>query len=160
MKKQTKTNAMRLLERAGVPYEAMYYNIADTDFSGEAVSALLHIEPERFFKTLCIQVGSGQLALCLVAVNRSLNLKTVAAHMGGGTAKLLPPEALKAAVGCERGSVTPLGIQKQCTVLVDDSALRFDTIAISAGQKGASVLLPPRALGSLAHAEFISGLAK
>ncbi|HCL80041.1 MAG TPA: hypothetical protein DIC53_08775, partial [Synergistaceae bacterium] len=108
MKKQPKTNAMRLLDHAGIAYEVLQYKLAKEEFSGEAACRQLQMEAERFFKSLCALSDDGQIALFLVPVERNLDLKLAARALGCKSMSLAATRDLKALTGYERGSVTPL----------------------------------------------------
>lgn len=153
-KSNEKTNVMRLLDKAGIPYEPYYYQLSDEDFSGEEVSRVLGIEPERCFKSLCAKGRDGRIFLCVIPVNRTLNLKKAAAAAGEKSIEMLAVRDLRATVGYERGSVSPVGTKKAFPTFIDRSALEYEQVEISGGAKGASVMLNTRALGDYTRAIF------
>lgn len=154
MKKQPRTNAMRLLDQAGITYEVLQYELGKEEFSGEAACRQLQMEAERFFKSLCALSDDGRVALFLVPVERNLDLKLGARALGSKNLSLAATRELKALTGYERGSVTPLGMKKAYPVFIDETALAFEAIALSGGVMGCVLVLSPKELGSYLHAHF------
>ena len=150
----TKTNAMRLLERAKIAYTPVYYDLGDTEFSGEAVAALTGIPPAQSFKTLCAKGDRRGVLVFVVPVNAELNLKLAALAAGEKRIELLPTKDLLAHTGYVRGCVSPLGMKKAYPTFIDETARAFDTIAVSAGAKGTSLLVAPDALSGCIRTEF------
>lgn len=154
MAANAKTNAMRMLERAKIPYEPVYYDLGDTEFSGEAVAALTGIEPARSFKTLCARGEKKGILVFIVPVSGELQLKAAAKAAGDKRVEMVPGKELLGLTGYIRGCVSPIGMKKQYPTFLDASAQGFETIAISAGAKGASLLVSPQALAGYLPAAF------
>lgn len=141
-----KTNAMRMLERAGVPYRPVYYEIADEEFSGPAVSLLTGIEPARSFKTLCARGEKRGVLVFVIPVDEELDLKAAATASGDKRVELVHVKDLPALTGYVRGGVSPIGMKKSYPTYFDETALLFDEIAVSGGAKGCTLLAEPQAL--------------
>ena len=146
MQKEIKTNAMRMLERAGIPYTPVYYDMGEEEFSGEAVSRLTGINTEQSFKTLCARGDRRGILVFVIPVAGELDLKAAAAAAGDKRVELTHVNELLALTGYVRGGVSPVGMKKQYPTYFDETALLFDAIAISAGQKGCTLLVEPGAL--------------
>ena len=154
MSKQIKTNAMRLLERANIPYEPVYYDLGDMEFSGEAVSKLTGIPEKQSFKTLCAKGEKKGLTVFVVPVSGELDVKAAALAAKDKRMEMLHVKDLLTHTGYVRGGVSPVGMKKQYPTYIDESALGFDKIAISAGARGSSMLVAPEELARLLQAEF------
>ena len=149
MQKEVKTNAMRMLERAGVPYTPVYYDLGEETFSGEAVSALTGIPPEQSFKTLCARGERKGVMVFVIPVSGELDVKAAASAAGDKRIELIHVKDLLGLTGYVRGGVSPVGMKKQYPTYIEETALRFDRIAISGGQKGCTVLVSPQQLLTL-----------
>ena len=153
-KKETVTNAMRLLKQAGVAYEAMYYDLGDEPFSGEAVCRALGVSEEVSFKTLCARGERKGIAVFVIPIAEELNLKAAAAAFGDKAVSLVAVKELPGLTGYERGGVSPVGMKKKYPVFIDETALGLDNIKISGGLKGVSLMVEPRALAKYLNASF------
>ena len=98
--------------------------------------------PERVFKTLVADVD-GQLTIGVVPVTGSLDLKALAAAVGGKRAVLADPEEAEKSSGYVTGGIAPMGLRKRLPVVVDESALQYPTVFCSAGQRGLEIELAP-----------------
>ncbi len=136
-----KTNAVRLLERQGIPFELRPYEVDPDDLSAEAVARKVGLPPEQVFKTLvahgnkhgvCLAVGPGDCELELKALVKATGDKKI------GTVPLKEVEPLTGEI---RGGVTALACRKNFPVYLDETAQMFDVISISAGMRGLQVLL-------------------
>ena len=143
MKKNIKTNVMRLLDKEKIIYTPVYYDLGDIEFSGQAVSELTNIPEEQCFKTLCAINQKGAVFIFVIPVNKELDLKMAATASGNKSIELLPLKDLLKTTGYNRGEVSPVGMKKTYPTYIDKSAENFDNISCSAGKKGASVQLSP-----------------
>lgn len=109
---------------------------------GEEAALALGVEPERVFKTLVADVD-GALTVAVVPVDATLDLKALAAAAGGKKAAMADPGAAERATGYVVGGISPLGQRKRLATVVDDSALAFPTVLVSAGRRGVDVELAP-----------------
>ncbi|MCU1684221.1 MAG: aminoacyl-tRNA deacylase [Amycolatopsis sp.] len=123
-------------------------------FGLEAVEAL-GLAPERVFKTLVAEVD-GTLTVGVVPVTGHLDLKALAAAVGGKKAKMADPAAAQRATGYVLGGISPLGHRSRLPVVIDASAERFETVHCSAGRRGLEVELSPADLVALTNATVAS----
>lgn len=152
--KMHKTNAMRLLERAGIDYETVTYDLADQPFSGEAVSELTGIPCEQSFKTLCARGERKGVLVFVVPVSGELDLRAAATAAGDKRVELLPTAQLVPLTGYERGGVSPVGMKKTYPTVFDETAQLFERIAISGGMKGITLLVDPLKVAQYLGASF------
>ena|SRR5579875_1809385 len=137
------TPAISLLTRSKVahtvhPYE---HDPGAASFGIEAAEAL-GVDPRRLFKTLVAAVD-GALTVAVVPVAGSLDLKALAAAVGGKRAGMADPAAAERATGYVRGGISPLGSRKRLPTVVDATACGFETVFVSAGRRGLQVELAP-----------------
>ncbi|MDR2500547.1 MAG: Cys-tRNA(Pro) deacylase [Treponema sp.] len=149
-----KTNAMRLLDAAGIGYTVKTYAAGDAR-SGLDAARLLGIPPERVFKTLALQAqsgggaretGKGRYLVCCIPAAEALDLKKAARIAGEKKVDLIPQKDLLAVTGYVRGGCSPIGMKKPFPTYVDESAELWETIAVSAGVRGCQMLLAGRDL--------------
>lgn len=147
------TPAIAVLERAKVPHTLHPYDPEHPDAHGygEAAVAALGADPRQVFKTLIARVD-GALTVAVVPVSGSLDLKALAAAAGGRKAAMADPADAERTTGYVRGGISPLGQRKALPTVVDDSALAFPTVLVSAGKRGLQVELPPAELIRLTRA--------
>ncbi|MGF1426245.1 Cys-tRNA(Pro) deacylase [Kitasatospora sp. LaBMicrA B282] len=137
------TPATVALEAAGVPFtvHAYQHDPAAESYGGEAAQAL-GIDPGRVFKTLVAEVD-GALTVGVVPVAGQLDLKALAAAVGGKRAAMADPAAAERSSGYVRGGISPLGQRKPLRTVLDATALAHPTIYVSAGRRGLEVELVP-----------------
>jgi Cys-tRNA(Pro)/Cys-tRNA(Cys) deacylase len=138
-----RTRATQLLARERVPFTVHPYpHDPRADSYGLEAAQALGVPPERIFKTLVATVGN-RLACGVVPVAGRLDLKALAAAVGGKRADLADAAAAERATGYVVGGISPLGQRTRLAVVVDSSALDFETVFVSAGQRGLQVELAP-----------------
>jgi Cys-tRNA(Pro)/Cys-tRNA(Cys) deacylase len=148
----TGTPATALLTRAKVPFTLHpYEHDPRAQAYGEEAAAALGVDPARIFKTLIAAV-EGRLACAVVPVAGRLDLKALAAALGGKRAELADPAAAARATGYVVGGISPLGHRTRLRVVVDESATAFETVYVSAGKRGLQVELTPADLVQAADA--------
>jgi Cys-tRNA(Pro)/Cys-tRNA(Cys) deacylase len=149
----TATPATTRLEKAGVPYRVhAYTHDAGAAYGPEAAEAL-GIEPARVFKTLVADVD-GALTVAIVPVDAKLDLKALAAAVGGKRAKMAEFAAAERATGYVAGGISPLGQRKRLPTVLDTSAEGFATVFCSAGRRGLEIELAPADLVRLTGAKL------
>ena len=146
MAKAVKTNAMRKLETAKIPYEIMTYTVEDDNFDGLLVAQKVGMNPDTVFKTLVLKGEKTGYLVCCIPVNRELDLKAAAQAAGDKKVEMLPMKDLLATTGYVRGGCSPVGMKKAFPTYFDESVLNCEKIAVSAGQRGIQMILEPRAL--------------
>ena len=153
MKKQEKTNVMRLLEQHGVPYTAHDYSDSGV-VSGAEGAAVLGQDPARVFKTLVTVGRSGQHYVFVIPVLRELNLKLAAAAAGEKSVEMVKSRELLPLTGYIHGGCSPIGMKKLFPTFLEESAVLYDTILFSAGKIGWQVETAPDALAQLVPYQY------
>jgi Cys-tRNA(Pro)/Cys-tRNA(Cys) deacylase len=137
------TQATQLLARLGISHNLHRYDHDPRHPSyGQEASEALGVPPGRVFKTLVADVD-GQLTVAVVPVSGSLDLKALAAAVGGKKAVMADPVQAERASGYVTGGIAPVGLRKRLAVIVDEGALGYDTVYCSAGQRGLEIELAP-----------------
>ena len=150
----TKTNAMRRLDAAKIPYEVKEYVVDENDLSGVHIASQIGLPFEQVFKTLTARGDkTGVLVFCL-PVHKEIDLKKAAAITGNKKIELLPVKELLSVTGYVRGGCSPIGMKKKYPTFIDESARNFEKITVSAGIKGAQLLLDTMALAEFVEAKF------
>ena len=146
------TPATVALTKANVPFTAHSYahDPAAGSFGTEAAEAM-GVVPGRVFKTLLAEVD-GKLAVAVVPVSGSLDLKALASAVGGKKAAMADPAAAERSTGYVLGGISPLGQRKPLRTVVDESALGFETVFCSGGRRGFEIELAPADLVRLTSA--------
>lgn len=149
----TKTNAMRLLEKAKVAFGVREYVFDPDDLAAQHVADELGEDINRVFKTLVLQGERAGYFVCVVPGNTEVDLKKAAKVAGAKKAELIPMKELLPLTGYIRGGCTPVGMKKPFPVFVHETALNFETIFVSAGQRGLQLEIAPADLINYVHAE-------
>ena len=137
------TTATIALERAKIPFTVHEYKHDPRSGSyGLEASEAMGVPPERVFKTLVASMD-GALAVGVVPVHRQLDLKALAAAIGGKKAVMAEVAAAERATGYVAGGISPVGQKKRLPVVVDSSALELVTIFVSGGRRGLDIELAP-----------------
>lgn len=133
-----KTNAVRELEAAGVPFEFHTFE-TDGSLSGVEVATLLGEDPDYVFKTLVTVGKSGEHYVFMIPVAQELDLKKAARAVGEKSIAMIKSRELLPLTGYIHGGCSPLGMKKLFTTSIDETAILFDTIIFSAGRIGAQI---------------------
>ncbi|MEU2058776.1 Cys-tRNA(Pro) deacylase [Streptomyces sp. NPDC013455] len=146
------TPATVALTAAGVDFTVHAYDHDPSHPSyGEEAAEAMGVSPDRVFKTLVADVD-GSLVVGVVPVAGSLDLKALAAAVGGKRAAMADPALAERTTGYVRGGISPLGQRKRLPTVLDESAARHGTICVSAGRRGLEVELSPTTLTELTDA--------
>ena len=137
----SRTNAMRLLDAAKIPYEVRRYEVDESDLSAERAAVKLGIPPETVFKTLIAEGEATGYLFALLPAGTELDPKSLAKVSGNKRVELLPLKEVQAVTGYLRGAVTALGAKKKFPVYADESLTLWKTISISAGLRGVQIWL-------------------
>ena len=141
-----RTNAMRMLDAARIPYEVLTYEVDENDLSGVHIAEQLSYPPEMIFKTLVAHGDrTGYLVFC-IPVALEIDLRTAASLTGNKKIEMVHVKDLLSLTGYIRGGWSPIGMKKKFPTFFDASALSLDKIAVSAGMRGAQLLLDRAAL--------------
>ena len=154
MAKQIKTNATRILETKKIPFELLEYDIDMELLSAEDAAAKTGIPEERTFKTLCVRGDKHGILLACLPAGRELDFKALAAVSGNKSTELVPLKEVTPLTGYVRGGCSPIGMKKKFPTCIDETAILFDEIAVSAGMRGEQIVLSPTALADYVGAEF------
>lgn len=138
-----KTNAIRLLDTLQISYELREYEVDPEDLSAETVARKIGLPPEQVFKTLVAKGDRNGVCLAVVPGNAELDLKALAKISGNRKIELAPLKEVQPLTGYIRGGVTALACKKEYPVYLDEIAVLFDVISISAGVRGTQILLKP-----------------
>lgn len=152
--KISKTNVARLLDKAGVSYELISYKVDETDLSAVHVAAQLGEDIERVFKTIVLHGDRTGYFVCVLPGEHEVDLKLAARVSGNKKCELLPLKELLPTTGYIRGGCSPIGMKKHFPTYIHVSAQAFDTVYISAGQRGLQVRLSPVDLLREAQASY------
>lgn len=149
-----KTNALRLLDKAGVSYRTHGYGAGQEVPDGKTVAAMIGRDPGQVFKTLVAEGTKTGPCVFVIPVNRELDLKLAARAVSDKALSMLHVSGLESVTGYVRGGCSPFGMKKKFPTFVDESALGWETIIVSAGRIGLQVEVPPQVLVVLQGARF------
>jgi Cys-tRNA(Pro)/Cys-tRNA(Cys) deacylase len=159
-----KTNGARLLESLGIAFELIEYEVDPEDLSAIAVAKKIGMPPEQVFKTLLTTGGSGSCVFAVIPGDAELDFKKLAHAAGLRKAEMVPLKDVQPLTGYIRGDVTVFGAKRLFPVFVDETAILFDRISVSAGTQGMQVVLAPddylRAARAMGAPVEIAGLTK
>ena len=139
-----KTNAMRMLDTLGIPYEIRQYEVDPDDLSAERVAGDIGLPPEQVFKTLVARGDRQGVLLAVVPGNAEVDFKALARQSRNRTVELVLLKEVQPLTGYIRGGVTALAGKRDYPVFVDEQMQLFDVVAVSAGVRGTQMLLRPR----------------
>ncbi len=146
-----KTNAARLLDKEGVEYKLIPYEVDESDLSAVHVAHQLKEPVEQLFKTLVLKGDKSGYFVCIIPGDKELNLKIAARVSGNKSCDMIPMKDLVNVTGYIRGACSPIGMKKVYPSYIDESALNFDFIYISAGKRGLQIQIDPNKLMQVAH---------
>ncbi len=152
--KEEKTNAMRILESAGIPFETLSYTVDESDLSGVHVAEELNLPAEQVFKTLVAKGSKNGYAVFVIPVAEELDLKKCALAAGDKRVEMIPMKELLPLTGYIRGGCSPVGMKKPFPTYFDETATLFDRIYLSAGVRGKQFCVSPMELCAFLGAEF------
>ena len=149
-----KTNAMRMLEAAKIPFELLEYPVDESDLSGESVARKTEKDPSQIFKTLVFCGEKNGFGVCCIPTCEELDLKKVAKAFGEKKVEMLHVKDLLKTTGYIRGGCSPIGMKKAYPTVIDETAVLFDKIYVSAGVRGAMLGVEPNELADFVKAKF------
>ena len=142
-KKTPKTNAARMLDRLGIPYELLTYPVDENDLSAAHVAEVTGIPLERIYKTLVVRGDRTGVFMAVVPGAGELDLKAAAAASGNKRAEMVHLKEVFDLTGYVRGGCSPLGAKKPYPVYCDESILHHEHVCVSAGRRGEQLSLAP-----------------
>jgi len=138
-----KTNGARFLESLGIAFELREYEVDPNDLAATTVARKIGMPAEQVFKTLLTTGGPGAYAFAVIPGDAELDFKKLARAAGLRKAEMVPLKDVQPLTGYIRGGVTVFGAKKAFPVFVDETAILFDRISVSAGARGTQLVLHP-----------------
>ena len=147
-----KTNAMRMLDKAGIEYKAMEYEYDENDLDGHHVAEYLGVPYEEVFKTLTAVSDKGEYLVFCICVDDEVDLKKAAKLAGCKSVSMIHVKDLLNVTGYIRGGCSPIGMKKQYRTFIDEMIELVDDVCVSAGQRGVQLRLKSADLISFTNA--------
>jgi len=141
-----KTNAARFLDSLKIDYKLLEYKIDESDLSAETVAKKVNLPPEQVFKTLVARGDKTGVLMACIPGNKELDLKAMATVSGDKKVEMVHVKEIQQMTGYIRGGVSPIGTKKRYPIFLDESAMKFPFISISAGARGSQIFISPRDL--------------
>ncbi len=151
----TKTNAVRIVTAAGIPCREAFYEFDEKDLNGNHAAEAIGMPPEQVFKTLVARGERTGINVFCIPVCCELDLKKAARAAGDKNMELIPVKELLPLTGYIRGGCSPVGMKKHYPTYFDETAVLWDEIAVSAGERGHQMCLPSLPLAALVHGTLI-----
>lgn len=151
----SKTNAVRLVQQAGIPCREEFYEYDENDLNGNHAAVAIGFPPEQVFKTLVARGPKTGINVFCIPVCCELDLKKAAKAAGDKSIDLIPVKELLGLTGYIRGGCSPVGMKKKYPTFIDEICELFDVIAVSAGERGHQMILPPDDLIKLISAHKV-----
>ena len=148
----TKTNAVRIVEQAGIPCREAFYAYDEHDLNGMHAARALNQDPESVFKTLVARGERTGIHVFCIPVCCELDLKKAAKAAGDKNMELIAVKELLPLTGYIRGGCSPIGMKKKYPTYIEETCLLHEQIAVSAGARGHQIILSPAALIKLTEA--------
>ena len=145
-KKIEKTNAARLLDKAGIKYNLIPYEFDENDLAAQHVADSLGQDIAMVFKTLVLQGDKTGHIVCVVPGDMEVDLKALAKASGNKKVEMIAMKDLLAVTGYIRGGCSPIGMKKRFPTYFHSTALNFDHIYVSAGIRGLQIEISPSSL--------------
>ena len=152
--KDIKTNAVRMVEAAGIEYKLHTYDAPEGFLDGVSVAKQTGQNPEQVFKTLVTVGHSKEHYVCVIPVEEELDFKKAAKHFGEKNIEMIHAKDITNVTGYIKGGCSPVGMKKPFKTAIDWTAELQETICVSGGKVGLQMELEPIALQSLIGAEF------
>lgn len=147
-----KTNAMRMLDSAGINYVCKEYEFDENDLDGHHVAEYLGVPYEEVFKTLVAVTDKGEYLVYCLSVDDEVDLKKAAKLAGEKRVEMIHVKDLLAVTGYIRGGCSPIGMKKKYRTFIDEMIELVDSVSVSGGQRGLQITLDPKDLISFTEA--------
>lgn len=141
-----KTNAARLLDKAGIDYELIPYEVDEEHLAATHVAEQLGEDIARVFKTLVLRGDKTGIFVCVVPGDAEVNLKLAAKISGNKSAEMIRVKELPVLTGYIRGGCSPVGMKKRFPTFIHTSCRDADYLYVSGGQRGLQLRMAPEAL--------------
>lgn len=148
-----KTNVMRILDAAGIAYEAKTYPVDEEDLSGSHAADLLGVDHEMIYKTLVLKGEKTGYLVCCIPVDEELDLKKAAKVAGDKKVEMIAMKELLPVTGYIRGGCSPVGMKKKFPTFIEERAVKQEKIALSAGMRGVQIIVDPQKIVDFLGAE-------
>ena len=148
----SKTNAVRLVQQAGIPCREAFYEYDENDLNGCHAADAMGMPQEQVFKTLVARGARSGIHVFCIPVCCELDLKKAAKAAGDKNMELVAVKELLSLTGYIRGGCSPVGMKKKYPTHFDETCILWDEIAVSAGERGHQMILPPESLVALVSA--------
>ena len=155
----TKTNAVRIVEQAKIPCSEAFYEYDELDLNGNHAADAIGFAAEQVFKTLVARGPKTGINVFCIPVCCELDLKKAARAAGDKSIEMLPLKELLPVTGYIRGGCSPVGMKKRYPTYIDETCILYDVIAVSAGERGHQMIVPPESLAELVCAELVDIIA-
>lgn len=143
LKKEDKTNVMRILETEGVTFQAHEYDVSDGHIDGISIAEKLNQPKERVFKTLITQGSSKEYFVFCLPVDCELDLKKAARAVGEKSVEMIPVADINKVSGYVRGGCSPIGMKRKLETTFEEAIELYDTVMLSAGKIGRQIEIAP-----------------
>lgn len=143
VKKNIKTNAARLLDKAKINYELIPYEVDESNLAADHVAAQLGEDIHRVFKTLVLHGERTGHFVCVIPGCDEVNLKKAAKMSGNKKVDLIAMKELLPTTGYIRGGCSPIGMKKPFPTFIHHTCEQYDYIYVSAGQRGLQFRIAP-----------------
>ena len=150
-----KTNAARLLDKAGIPYELVPYTVDEENLAATHVAEELGEDIATVFKTLVLTGDRTGHIVCVVPGDHEVDLKAAAKASGNKRVEMLHMKELLPTTGYIRGGCSPVGMKKEFPTYIDETAMLFDAIAVSGGMRGVQLIVNPDQLLGFVKGEYV-----
>ena len=150
-----KTNAIRLIQQAKIPCREAFYDYNEKDLSGLHAAQAVGMPPEQVFKTLVARGDRTGISVFCIPVCCELDLKKAAKAVGDKKIEMVAVKELLALTGYIRGGCSPVGMKKKYPTYFDETCILWDEIAVSAGERGHQMIVPPELLAELVNAKLV-----
>jgi len=138
-----KTNAARYLDSLKIDYRLVEYEVDESDLSAESVARKVNLPLEQVFKTLVARGDKTGVLMACIPGNTELDLKAMATVSGNKKVEMVRVGQIQQLTGYIRGGVSPIGAKKSYPIFLNESALRFPLISVSAGVRGSQIFISP-----------------
>ena len=152
--KTEKTNAIRIVEKAGVEYTVHTYDVSDGRLDGVSVAENTGMPVDKVYKTLVTVGQSKEHYVCVIPVAKELDLKKAAKFFGEKKLEMIHQKELLPLTGYIHGGCSPIGMKKPFLTCIDESALGHDKICVSGGKIGLQIEMEPEDLAMMASSDF------
>lgn len=148
------TNAMRLLKQAGIDFDTSSYEVDESDLSGVHLAQQLGVDVDCVFKTLVTRSDKKNIYVFCIPAAQELDLKKCASAVGEKKIEMIHVKELLGLTGYIRGGCSPIGMKKKFPTILDETAVLFDRIYVSGGQRGVQIIIEPNVLAQFVGAQL------